>query len=92
MNTEELYEKYKDKICILHINSIGERELAWFKKKSEALDFQESGITVVYMLDLKFAKDNINQNFTEHTIRKIITFKNFKLKRTSKKDKNRDKP
>jgi hypothetical protein len=57
MNTEELYKKYKDKICILHINSIGERELAWFKKKSEALDFQESGITVVYMLDLKFAKD-----------------------------------
>jgi len=57
MTREDLYKKYKNKICIMHIDSNGERDLAWFNKKSDAHDFQESGITVVYMLDLKFAKD-----------------------------------
>ena len=56
MQSEKLYRKYQNKICIIFLDN-GEEKLAWFDKLSKAQDFQESGAIIVSMINLKHVKD-----------------------------------
>ena len=74
MDSEKLYKKYFNKICIIYLDN-GTEKLAWFDKLSKAQDFQESGAVIISMVNLKHVRD---KNQVRHFLDSFL-FKGYEL-------------